>query len=255
MLIPAPEKVSLEEVQEAQAENSGGKIEESPFTPATSIEDAEKFARDNFVDEGGFFKLTGKDVSFKGIDLDVANAINMRLNTIFENFDINKLTSLEAFGKKDKKWYSGHSDAPMMTSNYGNIGLNNVLLKDEKSITSYVQEGRENFDYVIANIDTLTGSHRELAETYMTAGRSLVDDSIEGMVTHEVGHFISYGDMNKEFSEISKGEDWKGYASTLSGYANASFGEYVAESFTAYFNGETDKLQPEMVKIFDSLRR
>jgi predicted SprT family Zn-dependent metalloprotease len=83
----------------------------------------------------------------------------------------------------------------------------------------------------------------------------LVDDSIEGMVTHEVGHFISYGDMNKEFSEISKGEDWKGYASKLSGYANASFGEYVAESFTAYFNGETDKLQPEMVKIFDSLRR
>ena len=253
-MIPAPEKIDLEDVKE-ETKDFGGKIEESAFTPAASIEEAEQFARDNLVDKGGFFKLTGKDVSFKGISLDVANTINQRLNTIFDNFNLDKLTSLESFGKKDKKWYSSHSDAPMMTSNYGNIGLNNVLLKNTDSISAYVQEGRSNFDYVIENIDSLTGRNRELAETYMTAGRSLVDDSIEGMITHEVGHFISYGDSNKEFSEIAKGEDWKEYASTLSGYANASFGEYVAESFTAYFNGETDKLQPEMVKIFDSLRR
>lgn len=239
----------------AQSQRSiSRRISESPFTPANSIAEAEQYARDNYV-SGGFFTLTKHDVSFNGIDLDVANKINERLTTIYDNFDIEKISSLESFGKRDKKWFANHGDAPMMTSNFGNVGLNNILLANADKINKYRDEGQDAFDYVLNNINTLTGRQRDLAETYRQAGRALVDNSVEGMITHEIGHHISYGSMNSVFSQISNNTDWREYATQLSGYANASFGEYVAESFSAYFNGEYDRLQPEIIEIFDDLRR
>lgn len=239
----------------AQSQRSiSRRISESPFTPANSIAEAEQYARDNYV-SGGFFTLTKHDVSFNGIDLDVANKINERLTTIYDNFDIEKISTLESFGKRDKKWFANHGDAPMMTSNFGNVGLNNTLLANADKINKYRDEGQDAFDYVLNNINTLTGRQRDLAETYRQAGRALVDNSVEGMITHEIGHHISYGSMNSAFSQISNNTDWRGYATQLSGYANASFGEYVAESFSAYFNGEYDRLQPEIIEIFDNLRR
>jgi hypothetical protein len=142
-----------------------------------------------------------------------------------------------------------------MTTNYGNIGLNNTLLKDKKTIQKYIDDGEKSFKYVVENADVLKGSQRELAETYKQAGRSLVGNSVEDMVTHEVGHHISYmSAVNKEMSKIS-GSNWRDYAQNLSGYSNHSFGEYVAESFNAYYNGEYNRLQPEIKAIFDNLRK
>lgn len=225
------------------------------FVPANTISDAEGFARSTFVEAGGF-KLIGKDVSYKGIDVEMANAINRRLNDIYSQFDVEKLSSIETFGKSNKKVFEKHSDAPMLTTNYGNIGLNNTLLKDNKALSRYVEEGEKSYQYVLENIDVLKGTQRELAEAYRMAGRQLVGNSVEDMITHEVGHHISYmSATNKQLSEISASADWKKYAQTLSGYSNHSFGEYVAESFNAYYNGEYDRIQPEIKTIFDSLRK
>ena len=248
-------QTETEKEQKSSEKNDIVIIQESDFTPAETISEAEQYARDHYV-EGGFFTITKHDVSFNGIDLDVANAINKRLTDIYETFDINKLTSLESFGKKDKKHWAGHSDAPMSTSNFGNVGINNVLCKNMDSIEKYHEEGENAFSFVMDNIDSLSDAQRQIAEAYREAGRSLVDGSVEGMITHEIGHHISWTpDVNKDLVAISKDTDWSSYATHISGYANANFNEYIAESFTAYCNGEVDILQPEMREIFDSLRK
>lgn len=220
------------------------------FTPAESIQDAEAFAK-GFVDGG--FNLTGKSVSYKGISLENANAINQRLADIYAQFDLDKLSSIEAFGKNNKKVYEKNADAPMATTNFGNLVLNNTILKDRKAIEKYISDGEDAFDYVLKNMDKLSGKQLEIAKAYETAGRTLVGDSIEDMVTHEIGHHISYMvSVNKSIAQI---DGWEDYAKELSGYANHSKGEYIAEAFNAYYNGETKGIHPELANIFESLRR
>ena len=45
---------------------------------------------------------------------------------------------------------------------------------------------------------------REIAEQYKKAGRTLVGNSLDDMVTHEMGHHISYSlsDVNKKLSVL-----------------------------------------------------
>lgn len=226
----------------------------SEFTPASSIPEAESYAK-RFVDGG--MNLTGKDVSYKGLSVEVANAINKQLTTIYDNFNIEKLSSLEAFGKANKRVWERNQDAPFATTNFGNLAINNTLVKDKKTIDKYINDGEKSFDLVVNNLDKLSGKQRELAEQYKKAGRTLVGNSLDDMVTHEMGHHISYSssDVNKKLSDIQKNTDWEKYASNLSGYANHSYGEYVAESFNAYCRGEHDRLQDEIIKIFEDLRK
>lgn len=230
-----------------------GITESTSFTPASSISEAESYAN-QFVDGG--FSLTGKTMSYKGIDLDTANEINRTLASIYDNFDIDKMSSIETFGKANKKIYAQNGDAPFITSNFGNLGINTTLVKDMNAINNYIQNGEESFQYVMQNMDKLSGSKLELAKAYQTAGKSLVGNSLKDMVEHEVGHHLSYmSSVNKELAAIGKSDAWKEYAKKLSGYANHSFGEYTAESFNAYCRGETNKLQPEMIDIFEKLRK
>lgn len=247
----AAEKQSEPEKKESEYD---WRKDKADFTPATTIEEAERFTKANFVDGG--FNLTGKDVTFKGLDVDVANEVNATLNDIYDKFNIDKLSSVEAYGKKDKRAYSKNEDAPFFTTNMGNLGINNTVIPSVAKAEKYAEEGKKSFDYVIANMDVLSGSQLEIAKAYEKAGRSLVDDTINGMVSHEIGHHISYmQDINRELAEISRNDEWKNYAENLSGYANHTFGEYVAESFSAYYKGETDKLQPEIITLFEGLRK
>lgn len=230
------------------------KLEKIAFRAAENIAEAENYAKDTFVNGG--FNLTGKDVSYKGIDVDVANSINNRLDEIYNAFDIPKLSSLESYGKANKRAWTNNEEAPMFTTNFGNVGLNNTIIKSKKTIDNYNKQGAEAFRYVLDNMDSLTGDSRKIAEAYKLAGKSLVGNSVEDFITHEIGHHISYiPDVNKKLVQIQKETNWKDVAARLSGYSNHSFGEYFAESFNAYCRGEQDLLQPELIEIFEGLRK
>ena len=230
------------------------KLNKIDFKPATTVAEAESYAKDTFVSGG--FNLTGKSVSYKSIDVDIANRVNNRLGEIYDSFDIPKLSSLESYGKANKRAWNGNAEAPMFTTNFGNVGLNNTLMKSQKLIDKYNKQGAEAFQYVIDNIDALSGDSRRIAEAYKAAGKSLVGDTVEDFITHEIGHHISYiPDINKKLTRIQAETDWKAVAEKLSGYSNHSFGEYFAESFNAFCRGEQDMLQPEIVEIFEGLRR
>ena len=246
------------EASEKVEENKGNgfkPLKKVEFEGAKTIEEAEKYAQ-RFC--GGFgFNLTGKTTSYKGVDLENANRINNQLTILYENFDIGKLSSIESYGKNNKKLYEREPDAPFFCTNMGNIGINNTIFKKANGIDEYNKKGKEAFDFVIENMDKLSGSKLELAKTYKEAGRQLAGDTVEDMVTHEMGHHISYmsNGINKKLSEINREGSWKEYAKHISGYANFSFGEYFSESLVAYCNGELDILQPEVIEVIESMRK
>ena len=129
-------------------------------------------------------------------------------------------------------------------------------IRDDAVRGTVVREGRANeaFDFVMANMDKLSGAQKETALAYKRAGRSLVDaGSVRGAVTHEVGHHVQWTALDAKANNLL-GERMGEYAPKLSGYANANKSEYMAESFSAFRKGETKILDPEYVKALSNLR-
>ena len=222
--------------------------ERKPMTFST-IEDAEEYCM-KFVDKNGFKAIGKKSVNFKGLDIEVVNDIVAELDRVFDGTDIKKFDSIEVFGKVNKKYWERHQNAPMATSNLGNLFLNKEILKNKKSVLSYNEEGKRAFDFVLSRIDTLQGAKRAMAERYKKAGRSLVSGDLRDMLLHETGHHLSFmREYNADFGKVLKDTDWVSWSEKISGYAGHSADEYIAESWVAFNLGED--VQPEMRDIFE----
>lgn len=215
----------------------------------STIEDAEEYCM-KFVDKNGFKAIGRKSVNFKGLDIEVVNDIVAELDRVFEGTDIKKFDSIEVFGKVNKKYWERHQNAPMATSNLGNLFLNKEILKNKKSVLSYNEEGKKAFDFVLSRINTLQGAKRAMAERYKKAGRSLVSGDLRDMLLHETGHHLSFmREYNADFGKVLKNTDWVSWSEKISGYAGHSADEYIAESWVAFNLGEN--IQPEMRDIFE----
>ena len=81
-------------------------------------------------------------------------------------------------------------------------------------------------------------------------------DFAEATFVHESGHLLDDKIFRKLFKE--KGFDISAsmakYAGNISGYAVSTNAEYIAESFSAFWYGKTDILDPDLVKIFQGAR-
>ena len=222
--------------------------ERKPMSFST-IEDAEEYCM-KFVDKNGFKAIGKKSVNFKGLDIEVVNDIVAELDRVFDGTDIKKFDSIEVFGKVNKKYWERHQNAPMATSNLGNLFLNKEILKNKKSVLSYNEEGKRAFEFVLSRIDTLQGAKRVIAERYKKAGRSLVSGDLRDMLLHETGHHLSFmREYNADFGKVLKDTDWVSWSEKISGYAGHSADEYIAESWVAFNLGED--IQPEMRDIFE----
>ena len=222
---------------------------QAEYKPLSSVQECEDFAKK--LTSGGTPIISKKSVDFNGLDVDQANTICRTLNNVLENTKIDKPSTIEVFGKKNRKYYERHENAPMATSNFGNLFINKEICKTGSAIDSYMSDGKDAFDLCIANKSKFTGSKLELIERYEKVGKQLVGDSFEDMVVHETGHLLSYSsEFNKPLTGLLKTTDWEQYAQKLSGYASHSFGEYVAESWSSFYKyGEKD-MQPELLEIF-----
>lgn len=232
---------------------------ESNFVPAKTVEEAEKFAQ-QYCNSGFMSKTFKGKIDYKGIGLENANSINKALSQVFEKIDLEKISGIKAVSPTSalgKKAFSGGADAVMSYSPLENgIFINKDILKNKKSFEDYVKKSEDAWNTVMNNIDKLSGRDKELAMTYMNAGRDLVDGkTVEGMLKHEIGHHVQWTLIDtKSNNEI--GSRMSEFASKISGYANASKSEYFAESFSAYMNGEQDILDPEYVRILkDKLKK
>lgn len=78
-----------------------------------------------------------------------------------------------------------------------------------------------------------------------------------GSMVHELGHYLDDRVFKKAEKEIGfdLSSSFEKYSGKISAYATSNKQEYVAESFAAYWNGEEDILDPELVKIFERSKK
>lgn len=226
------------------------------FVPAGSVEEAQAKAEAHFKEYFGDKTFKGK-ADFKGISLDNANDICQRLDELYDEYDIPPLAGIKAIdpnSAKGKKIFAD-ADAVMAYSpiEHG-IFINKNVLKNADTLAKYNRESEEAWNVVMNNIDTLSGSQKAMALRYKQAGRALVGDgSVGDYLQHEVGHHVQWEVLDAKTNNLI-GSRMNEYASKVSGYATATKGEYIAESFSAYVKGQRSILDPEFVSFMDGKR-
>lgn len=237
-------------------ETPAEKKEEKKFryTPAKNIEEAESAIK-KFCDDKQFGAL---GVSYSGVNLDMANEINKALVPLFEAFDAGMIGGILApagntkLGKQMTGAFAGYS--PIRKS----FILNRQKLKNLKTAQAAfdaetaairdILEHPERYDF-----SKLTKYVRSIIEGSKKSGRATVPRTVEEALQHEFGHLLERRVYASDlWSRVEK--NMAEYADGISGYAGASKGEYVAESFVCYLKGE-DVIDPALKQIFDGLRR
>ena len=235
------------QVQKAMAEKQVEEPKTTAFTPANTTQEAEEYARQNIF-SGDYLGKT----SYKGIDVDMANGINKTLEGITQKYG-RKLSGIEVVNPKTAKGLKalgGSADAPFATNSLnGMVYINKDIVKNAKALKAYTDKGEEAFKLVMANKDKLSGKMRSLADIYEKAGKDLVDSSLEGMITHEYGHYLAVS-INPKSDVVSKITDGMG-DHLVSGYSQHNVREYLAECFTEYERGDRSKLDPIVIELFE----
>lgn len=234
-------------VQKAMAEKQVEERQASAFTPAKTTAEAEAYAKEHIF-SGAYLSKT----SYKGIDVDMANGINETLERITQKYG-RKLSGIEVVNPKTAKGLKalgGSADAPFATNSLnGMVYINKDIVKNAKALKAYTDKGDEAFKLVMENKDKLSGKMRALAEIYEKAGKDLVDSSIEGMITHEYGHYLAVA-INPKADVVSKISSGMG-DHLISGYSQHNVREYLAECFTEYERGDRSKLDPIVIELFE----
>ena len=235
------------QVQKAMAEKQVEAPQASAFTHAKTTAEAEAYAKEHIF-SGAYLGKT----SYKGIDVDMANGINETLERITTKYG-RKLSGIEVVNPKTAKGLKalgGSADAPFATNSLnGMVYINKNIVKNAKALKAYTDKGDEAFKLVMANKDKLSGKMRALAEIYEKAGKDLVDSSLEGMITHEYGHYLTVS-INPKSDIVSKIADGMG-DHLISGYSQHNVREYLAECFTQYERGDRSKLDPIVIELFE----
>ena len=236
------------------------------FTPAASIEEAQKYAEKYVNDYKS--KYTGK-IDYKGIDLQYANEMNRALTEVLDQYDVDyKIRNLVPFNRREKRFKDTTAEAAYQ---WGTCDLffNKDYLKSQKAMAAHVKEYRDLLETVMPNIDIAiekakqkTGFGAELQLRYVQAlkatGRTNVNEpDAYGSMVHELGHYLDDRVFKKAEKEIGfdLSSSFEKYSGKISAYATSNKQEYVAESFAAYWNGEEDILDQELVKIFERSKK
>ena len=228
------------------------------FTPAKTVEEAEEYAK-QFVKEKTW--SGNGNVSYKGLSLESANKFNETLLNLYEQNDIHLLNNIQPMNFRQTIW-KGSETTPMAyrSAGDGDLFFNPKIMKNAKSLDAYMEEGRKAFKTCAENIDKFKGTDRELIETYLKAGSSLVaettDDAMKTIIEHEMGHHIQHSIIyNSEEMAKIVADGFEKYGVKISGYATKTKGEYIAESYAAFCNGKAELIDPKLKDIFENIRK
>lgn len=228
------------------------------FIPALSLQQAEEYAK-RFVTVS---KYAGEgNVSYKGMSLEMANHVNEVLTNVYDEYDLPPMRNIEPMNLR-KNIFKDAKDAPFCYRGLfaGELYFNPNIIKTDKTLNAYMQKGKEAFDYCAQNLDKFSGKQKEMVEIYLKAGRQTVadtkDDPLKAMIEHEMGHHVQHQIITKDkdyIATVKAGFDE--YGGKISGYATSSVGEYIAESFSAYNNGDSGLIDPKLRQIFKGIGR
>lgn len=242
------------------------RVKKPNFAPAGTIDEAEKYA-EMFV-ESYKSKYTGK-VDYRGIDIAHANEMNRALTEVLGEYEVDyKLRNITPFNTREKRFKDTTAEAAYQWGT-GDLFFNKKYLKNAKAMADHIKEYTDLLNQVLPNIDVAmeqtkkkTGIAAELQMRYLKAlkktGRTNVSKpDAYGSMVHELGHYLDDRLFTKAVKEsgFNMASSFSKYAENVSAYATSNRQEYVAESFTAYWFGETSELDPELVKIFERLKK
>lgn len=243
-------------------------VQKTAFIPAKTIEEAEEYAK-KFVNTKYQSKYSG-NISYKGMSLENANKVNQVLTEVYSSYNVPMLGNLKPMNFREAKWKTAVEDGIAAAYQWGNGGtlfMNQKLFASEKATSAFVKKADDLLHTVLNGIDTLLGKSglRETQRIYLEAlkktgvqcfSQTAGIDFAEATFVHESGHLLDDKIFRKIFRE--KGFDISAsmakYAGNISGYAVSTNAEYIAESFTAFWYGKTDILDPDLVKIFQGAR-
>lgn len=241
------------------------------FTEAQTVDEAQAYA-DRFV-QTYKTKYSG-NVSYKGLDTEHANAVNKAITDIYDDYDIDPLKNIETMNFRESKWkdaVESGTAAAYRWGDGGNLYINQKLLGNKKlekalkdkadGLLKIVLDGGEAY---LAR-PNLKEAERKYITAILNTKRQCVAQSYganftEVTVIHEMGHMLhdklfykKDGYLRRDIIDLTA--SMNKYGGNISGYAVSNTREYMAESFAAYRMGEIDKLDPELVKIFEEKKR
>lgn len=238
-------------------------IRHAAFTPAESIKEAEEFALQ-------FMGYNGR-ASYRGLSLEAANACNQTLADMRENIPDFKLSGIEPMNMRSNMWKGKTAEAAYRWGGDGKMYINPTYYKNVKAYEGHVAEIDGLMQTVLASgqelIDSgrVTGAKADYIAALLETKRQAVSQSYDfmrGTFVHEFGHALEDKYIRKELTTMYPGFDGvkdflsqsrSTYAKHISGYAIADNHEYIAESFTAWWYGERDKVDPVISKIFEKV--
>lgn len=235
------------------------------FTPATTIEEAQKYA-DKFV-ESYKTKYSGK-VDYSGIDIEYANKMNRAFTEVLEQYAVpNKLRNIVPFNMRDKRFKDTTAEAAYQWG-LSDFYYNKKYLKSAKTMAAHKKEYADLLEKVLPNIDkaieindgksnaTATLQLRYLKALKNTGRTNVFEPDAYGTTIHELGHYLDDQIFTKAAKEsgLDITESFNNYSGKISAYATSSRQEYVAESFAAYWKGEKDIIDPKLFDLFERLK-
>lgn len=251
------------------AEWAGWKKQNQPqmprFTPATTIEEAQKYA-DKFV-ESYKTKYSGK-VDYSGIDIEYANKMNRAFTEVLEQYAVqNKLRNIVPFNTREKRFKDTTAEAAYQWG-LSDFYYNKKYLKSAKTMAAHKKEYADLLEKVLPNIDkaieinegksnaTATLQLRYLKALKNTGRTNVFEPDAYGTTIHELGHYLDDQIFTKAAKEsgLDMAESFNNYSGKISAYATSSRQEYVAESFSAYWKGEKDIIDPKLFDLFERLK-
>lgn len=227
------------------------------FTPSSKITEAQTYA-EKFVDSN---KFGYEKVNYKGLPLEVANEVNKTLDNFYNQFDVEKLSSINAVRpntRTHKRVFSRGADMSF------NRAVDRLYINTEKcnNLKKYAEDSKKAKEVIasfIKNKQLYYDKYKDrqdiidMLNRSATSGRETVPDNISEAVYHELGHSIEkYVTKHANWTEIES--NIGKFNSHISGYACTNEHEYIAESFVSYIKGESI-VDPKLREAFDSIRR
>lgn len=235
-------------------------LSERRFSSVSSIEEATKFA-ERFVDTSAY----KSKIDLKGMNLDAANSLLKVLDAAYDAYDVEPLRSIQRMNKRSSEFKNSVAEAAYRWM-IGDMYYNADYVKTTKAMMAHRAEGRKLLDDVLGMdieryIQKNAGNKAKVdyAEAIRDTKRALVaqsyEDQFEELIyAHEVGHMLD-DRLFRKAEGFDRKASFERYGKGISAYASSDVKEYMAESFTAYYVGETENLDPDLVAIFDGMRK
>ena len=235
------------------------------FKPAETREGAEQYALEHFGNKYS-------DMSYKGIDLEYANTCNRVLTEINDKYDVSAMKGVQPMNMRTNMFRGSTSEAAYHWGGDGTLFINPTFYKNQKAFAAHKAEidrltktcidGGEN----MLKAGKVKDSQKPWLEALLKTGRQCVSQShdfVEGTFVHESGHMLEDKVFRKVYDDyFGTGGQFEGvrkylassrekYGGNISAYAVTDSREYVAESFTAWWYGETSILDPNLIRVFE----